>query len=83
MSGIGVRYHPDSAIIRKCSFRYAICAKIVGEVLGESEQFLGDLLIDWRIRILLENRIIRGKGTFKTMRDFAIRKYLFNRGKHY
>lgn len=71
----------DPLIIRKCSFKYAFCAKIVGNVLGESEQLVGDLLIDWRIRILLENKIIRGKGTFKTMRDFTVRKYFFKSRK--
>jgi hypothetical protein len=68
----------DSLIIKKCSFRYAVCAKIVGKVMGESEQLVGDLIIDWRIRILLEKKMIEGKGIFKTMRDFSVRRLYLN-----
>lgn len=64
----------DSLIIEECSHQYVVCARVVGNVLSESEQLVSDLIIDWRIRVLLEKRRIAGKGFFKTMRDFYVKK---------
>ena len=62
----------DSLIVKNCKLRYMNCSRVIGRIM--SGTMVSELLVDWRIRILLEKKFLIGKGPFKLARNFAIRR---------
>ncbi|MFD1067869.1 DUF3658 domain-containing protein [Oceanobacillus locisalsi] len=52
---------------------FIIAARVVGGVLGESEQILSDLWIEYRIRSLIESGCLMYKGSLQSMRMYRIK----------
>jgi len=50
-----------------------MAARVIGKTMGESNQFVGDTYIDWRVRKLVESGKIEYRGKCETMRDYEIR----------
>lgn len=64
----------DGYILDKCPKDFVMCARIIGEVMGHSEDFLSDSFVYWRIMILIEKGLIDFSGTLDSMTQFSIRK---------
>ncbi|MFD1413627.1 DUF1835 domain-containing protein [Oceanobacillus jeddahense] len=52
---------------------FIIAARVVGGVLGESDQILSDLWIEYRIRSLLQSGCLMYKGSLQSMRMYSIK----------
>jgi len=63
----------DQEIIANCTFNFKMAARVIGKTMGESNQFVGDTYIDWRVRKLVESGKIEYRGKCETMRDYEIR----------
>ncbi|MBJ8029040.1 DUF1835 domain-containing protein [Bacillus cereus group sp. N21] len=48
-------------------------ARLIGEVLGQIEQSVGDVFLEYRLRILIEQGVFEMKGTLKAMRYYSVR----------
>ncbi|KAB2330652.1 DUF1835 domain-containing protein [Bacillus mesophilum] len=48
-------------------------ARLIGQVLGECEQHIGDSFIEYRLRKLIEKDIFEVKGSLKAMRFYSVR----------
>jgi hypothetical protein len=48
-------------------------ARIIGEVLGHLEQYVGDSFLEYRLRKLIEEGIFEVKGSTKAMRFYSVR----------
>ncbi|MGW8458311.1 DUF1835 domain-containing protein [Bacillus atrophaeus] len=53
--------------------------RLVGEVLGHLEQYLGDQFIEYRVRHLIKNGTFEMKGSSKAMRYYSIKLARQNR----
>ena len=76
--GVNDEYYDDE-ILSSCTFNFKKAARVIGEAMGKSEQLIGDMYIDYRLRALIESKKIECRGTLKSMRDFDMRvKYSLN-----
>ena len=72
----------DDAFIMDCiksncaqslNHEYVDAIRIVGEVLGLSEQALSDVWIDYRIRCLIQNGQVAYQGNLQSMRSYNVK----------
>ncbi|WP_018665416.1 DUF3658 domain-containing protein [Heyndrickxia acidiproducens] len=52
---------------------FIIAPRIIGEVLGYLEQYVGDSFIEYRIRKLIEAGVFEAKGSLEAMRLYRVR----------
>ena len=52
-------------------FFYAV--RLVGEIIGRQKQRIMDVLIDWRIRCLIQRDVFRYQGSLTSMRLYMIK----------
>lgn len=63
----------DSAILNYVADKHYIkAARVVGHVLGHSEQNVTDFFIHYRLKELIEQGKIKYKGELKSMRDYEV-----------
>ncbi|WP_207369268.1 DUF1835 domain-containing protein [Heyndrickxia coagulans] len=48
-------------------------ARVIGEVIGHLDQYVGDTFLEYRIRKLIEVGVIESKGRLEAMRFYSIR----------
>lgn len=48
-------------------------ARLIGEVLGQIEQSVGDVFLEYRLRTLIEQGVFEMKGSLKAMRYYSVR----------
>ncbi|CAM4292445.1 hypothetical protein BAMA_03700 [Bacillus manliponensis] len=48
-------------------------ARIIGEVLGHLEQYIGDDFLEYRLRTLIEKGIFKSEGSLKAMRYYSVK----------
>lgn len=48
-------------------------ARLVGEVLGHFEQYVGDSFIEYRLKTLIQKGVFQMKGSLQSMRFYSIR----------
>ncbi|MEW9109975.1 MAG: DUF1835 domain-containing protein [Cytobacillus gottheilii] len=48
-------------------------ARLIGQVLGECEQHIGDSFIEYRLRKLIEKDVFEVKGSLKAMRYYSVK----------
>lgn len=48
-------------------------ARLVGEVLGNGEQYIGDDFIEYRLRTLIQQGVFEMEGTLKSMRYYSVK----------
>lgn len=48
-------------------------ARLIGEVLSQIEQSVGDAFLEYRLRTLIEQGVFEMKGTLKAMRYYSVR----------
>jgi hypothetical protein len=48
-------------------------ARIIGEVLGHLDQYVGDSFLEYRLRKLIEEGIFQVRGSMKAMRFYSVR----------
>ena len=48
-------------------------ARLIGEVLGHLEQYIGDAYVEYRVRQLILNDTFEIKGVPKAMRFYSVR----------
>ncbi|KDR95886.1 protein of unknown function [Peptoclostridium litorale DSM 5388] len=76
--GVNDEYYDDE-ILLSCTYNFKKAARVIGKIMGKSEQLIGDMYIDYRLRALIESKKIEGRGSIKRMRDFDVRvKYSLN-----
>lgn len=52
---------------------YKKSARLIGQVLGECEQHIGDSFIEYRLRKLIEKDVFEVKGSLKAMRYYSVK----------
>ncbi|WP_176461700.1 DUF1835 domain-containing protein [Anaeromicrobium sediminis] len=70
--GVDETYY-DNDILSNCSLDFKKAARVIGETMGKSDQLVGDLYIDFRVRKLIESGKLQYRGKLISMRDFEIR----------
>lgn len=70
--GVDESYY-DEQILSNCTFNFRKAARVIGNTMGKSNQFVSDTYIDYRVRKLIESGKIEYRGKLETMRDFEIR----------
>lgn len=63
----------DNELMKQCSNVFLNAARIVGAVLGRSEQMVSDTWLNYRIIQLIKKNKILAKGDTKQLRTFEIR----------
>lgn len=63
----------DGLILECTPNDFAKAARVIGTVLGTTEQVVGDTFIDFRLRKLIEAEQIEYRGKLVTMRDFDVK----------
>ncbi|MED4567583.1 DUF3658 domain-containing protein, partial [Bacillus atrophaeus] len=53
--------------------------RLVGEVLGHLEQYLGDQFIEYRVRHLIKNGTFEMEGSSRAIRNYSIKLARQNR----
>ncbi|KPH69323.1 MULTISPECIES: DUF1835 domain-containing protein [Bacillaceae] len=48
-------------------------ARVIGEVLGHLDQYIGDTFLEYRIRKLIEAGVFESKGSLEQMRFYSVR----------
>lgn len=48
-------------------------ARVIGEVLGYLDQYVGDLFLEYRLRKLIEAEVFESEGNLKSMRFYHVR----------
>ncbi|UHA73611.1 DUF1835 domain-containing protein [Paenibacillus sp. 481] len=48
-------------------------ARLIGEVIGESDQYIGDIFLQYRLRSLIESGIFDVEGDMTHMRTYSVR----------
>ncbi|WP_162595855.1 DUF1835 domain-containing protein [Bacillus sp. CGMCC 1.16541] len=48
-------------------------ARLIGEVIGHLEQYIGDEFLEYRLRMLIEKGVFEMKGSLKAMRYYDVR----------
>lgn len=70
--GVDESYY-DDALLSNCTNEFKTAPRVIGAVMGESEQFVGDTYLDYRVRKLIENGCLEYRGILTAMRFFEIR----------
>ncbi|MCY6372219.1 DUF1835 domain-containing protein [Clostridium ganghwense] len=70
--GVDESYY-DNDILYNCTLSFRKAARIIGDTMGKSEQLVGDLYIDYRVRKLIESGKIEYRGKLAAMREFEAR----------
>lgn len=70
--GVDEDYY-DNDILSNCSFNYKKTARVIGDTMGKSKQFIGDTYINYRVRKLIEMNRLEYRGNLKNMREFDIK----------
>jgi len=53
-------------------------ARLIGEVIGNVDQYIGDGFVEYRVRLLIMNGIFEIKGVPKAMRYYSVKLKLMN-----
>lgn len=56
-------------------------ARLIGEVLGHLDQYVGDSFIEYRLKKLIEAGVFEVEGSLEAMRFYSVRYSRFNKGK--
>lgn len=48
-------------------------ARVIGDVLGHLEQYVGDSFLEYRLRMLIDAGVFESKGNLKAMRLYSVR----------
>lgn len=67
------QYYYDNDILEHTPDEFMRAARVVGTVMGMSDQVVGDTFIDYRLRKLIEAGKIEYRGKLRYMREFDIR----------
>lgn len=62
----------DNKLIAACTADFTNAARIVGEVLGTSDQLVSDTWINYRIVKLVEHGKLRARGDIRELRNFEV-----------
>lgn len=73
--------HYDKFIVKKAkklfgkrgSKGFLKSARVIGEVLGYLDQYVGDSFLEYRIRKLIEARVLEYEGSLEAMRFYSVR----------
>lgn len=63
----------DDEILSSCTFNFKKAARVIGRTMGNSDQMIGDLYVDYRLRRLIEDKKVEYRGNLQSMRDFEVR----------
>ncbi|WP_369899632.1 DUF1835 domain-containing protein [Bacillus manliponensis] len=76
---VAVNENYFDAFIIECAERvdakdnFCKSARIIGEVLGHLEQYIGDDFLEYRLRTLIEKGIFKSEGSLKAMRYYSVK----------
>lgn len=48
-------------------------ARLIGEVIGHLDQYMGDAFFEYRLRKLIEKGVFEMEGNLKAMRYYSVR----------
>lgn len=68
---LDVTYYDDK-IIEQCRNEFINAARIVGTVLGESDQMISDTWVNYRLIQLIKNNKLEARGDTKQLRTFEV-----------
>lgn len=76
---VAVKEDYFDAFIMECAKRVgtkeAFCksARVIGEVLGHLEQYVGDDFLEYRLRMLIEKGVFEVEGSLRAMRYYSVK----------
>ncbi len=70
--GVDESYY-DEDILSNCTFNFQKASRVIGSTMGNSDQLVSDMYIDYRVRKLVESGKVEYRGKLETMRDFEIK----------
>jgi len=65
----------DHEILSNCTFNFKKAVSVIGSTMGKSQQLIGDMYLDYRLRKLIESGKVKYRGKLEAMRDFEIRVF--------
>lgn len=65
--------HYDKLLIQSCTDEYQPAARVVGDVLGATDQVVSDTFITHRLHELITQQKIEYRGTLDSLRTFEVR----------
>ena len=48
-------------------------ARLIGEVLGHLDQYVGDSFLEYRLKMMIEEGIFESEGNLQAMRFYSVR----------
>lgn len=77
ISGSEIDFY-DAVIMDQCTNRYIVAAKVIGKTLGIMSENnirtgVGDSFINWRLKMLVEQKKLKFRGNRASMRDYEVR----------
>lgn len=63
----------DALILAEASGPWRYVVRVIGQVLGKTDQVISDAFIEFRVRYLIEKGYLKYRGSLKTMRDYEVR----------
>jgi hypothetical protein len=79
LNGASVEYYDEfisdkaKRILFKNNNEFIIAGRVIGDVIGQIDQTIGDDFIESRLRVLIEKGVLEVEGTFTSLRDYRIR----------
>ena len=58
---------------KKKSNKFMKSARVIGEVLGHLDQYVGDSFLEYRLKKLIEKGIFESEGSLEAMRFYSVR----------
>lgn len=63
----------DSALLVNCTNEFKKSARVVGESLIDTDFYVSDTILSWRLKELVRQKKLEAKGTLHKMRDYEVK----------
>jgi Protein of unknown function/Domain of unknown function (DUF1835) len=79
LNGVSEDYYDEyilnkaKGILNKNDNEFIKAGRVIGEVIGQIDQTIGDGFLEFRLRTLIEKGVLEAEGTFTSMRDYRVR----------
>ncbi|BES63882.1 DUF1835 domain-containing protein [Gottschalkiaceae bacterium SANA] len=64
----------DRELLEALEDHYQRAARVIGAVMGSSDQIIGDTFLDYRLRTLIQGERLQWRGNLSAMRYYEVRK---------
>jgi Protein of unknown function/Domain of unknown function (DUF1835) len=79
LNGVSEDYYDEfiinkaEGILNKNNNEFIKAGRVIGEVIGQIDQTIGDDFLEFRLRTLVEKGVLEAEGTFTSIRDYHVR----------